>query len=48
MEFYKKQYRELLKYSQQLEKKGKHLSDICDSDYRELLRYSAKTDGQLE
>jgi hypothetical protein len=46
--FCKKQYRKLLKYSQQLEKEGKHLSDICESDYRELLRYSAKTYGQLE
>ena len=48
MVFCKKQYRKLLKYSQQLEKVGKHLSDICESDYRELLRYSAKTDAQLE
>jgi hypothetical protein len=46
--FCKKQYRKLLKYSQQLEKEGKHLSYICESDYRELLRYSAKTYGQLE
>jgi len=48
MQFYKKRYRELLKYSQQLEQEGKHLSDICKSDSRELLRYSAKTYGQLE
>ncbi len=48
MVFCKKQYRKLLKYSQQLEKGGKHLSDICKSDYRELLRYSAKTYAQLE
>lgn len=48
MIFYKNRYRELLKYSQQLEQEGKHLSDICESDYRELLRYSAKTYGQLE
>jgi hypothetical protein len=48
MGFYKKRYRELLKYSQQLEQEGKHLSDICKSDYRELLDYSAKTYGQLE
>jgi hypothetical protein len=48
MVFCKKQYRKLLKYSQQLEKEGKHLSGICKSDYRELLRYSAKTYGQLE
>ena len=48
MVFCKKQYRKLLKYSQPLEKGGKHLSGICDSDYRELLRYSAKTYGQLE
>ena len=48
MVFCKKQYRKLLKYSQQLEKGGKHLSGICKSDYRELLRYSAKTYAQLE
>jgi hypothetical protein len=48
MEFCKKRYRELLKYSQQLEQEGKYLSDICNSDYRELLRYSGKTNGQLE
>ncbi len=48
MVFCKKQYRKLLKYSQQLEKEGKHLSGICKSDYRELLRYSAKTYAQLE
>lgn len=48
MVFCKKQYRKLLKYSQQLEKEGKYLSNICDSYYRELLRYSAKTYGQLE
>ena len=48
MVFCKKQYRKLLKYSQQLEKVGKHLSGICKSDYRELLRYSAKTYAQLE
>jgi hypothetical protein len=48
MGFCKKRYRELLKYSQQLEQEGKHLSDICKSDYRELLDYSAKTYGQLE
>lgn len=48
MVFCKKQYRKLLKYSQQLEKGGKHLSDICKSDYRELLGYSAKTYAQLE
>lgn len=48
MVFCKKQYRKLLKYSQQLEKGGKHLSGICKSDYRELLRYSAKTDAQLQ
>jgi hypothetical protein len=48
MGFYKKRYRELLKYSQQLEQEGKHLSGICKSDYRELLDYSAKTYGQLE
>ena len=48
MEFYKNRYRELLKYSQQLKREGKHLSDICESDYRELLRYSAKMYGQLE
>jgi hypothetical protein len=48
MVFCKKQYRKLLKYSQQLEKEGKHLSGICKSNYRELLRYSAKTYGQLE
>ncbi len=45
MEFSKKRYRELLKYSQQLEQEGKSLSE---SDYRELLRYSAKMYGQLE
>jgi len=48
MVFCKKQYRKLLKYSQQLEKSGKHLSSICNSDYRELLHYSAKTDAQLQ
>ena len=48
MVFYKKQYRKLLKYSQQLEKAGKDLSGICKSNYRELLRYSAKTYAQLE
>ena len=48
MVFCKKQYRKLLKYSQQLEKAGKDLSGICKSDYRELLRYSAKTYAQLE
>jgi hypothetical protein len=48
MVFCKKQYRKLLKYSQQLEKGEKHLSGICKSDYRELLRYSAKTYAQLE
>jgi hypothetical protein len=48
MVFCKKQYRKLLKYSQQLEKGGKHLSGICKSDYRELLSYSAKTYAQLE
>ena len=45
MEFSKKRYRELLKYSQQLEQEGKSLSE---SDCRELLRYSAKMYGQLE
>ena len=48
MVFCKKQYRKLLKYSQQLEKAGKDLSGICKSNYRELLRYSAKTYAQLE
>jgi len=48
MGFSKKRYRELLKYSQQLEQEGKHLSNICYSDYRELLKYSAKTSGRLE
>jgi len=48
MVFFKKKYRELLKYSQQLEKEGKHLSNICESDYCELLRYSVKMEGQLE
>ena len=48
MVFCKKRYWKLLKYSQQLEKEGKHLSGICKSDYRELLRYSAKTYAQLE
>lgn len=48
MVFCKKQYRKLLKYSQQLEKAGKDLSGICKSDYRELLRYSSKTYAQLE
>ena len=48
MVFCKKQYRKLLKYSQQLEKAGKDLSGICKYDYRELLRYSAKTYAQLE
>ena len=48
MVFCKKQYRKLLKYSQQLEKAGKDLSGICKSDYRELLRYSTKTYAQLE
>ena len=33
MVFFKKQYRKLLKYSQQLEKVVKHLSCICKSDY---------------
>jgi hypothetical protein len=47
MKFYKKRHRELLKYSQQLEKEGKHLFDISESDGRELLRYSAKADGHL-
>ena len=48
MEFYKKRYRELLKYSQQLEKEGKHLFDICESDGWELLKYSGKTYAHLE
>ena len=48
MEFSRKHYRELLKYSQKLEQEGKHLFDICKSDYRELLRYSAKMNGQVQ
>lgn len=48
MVFCKKQYRKLLKYSQQLEKAGKNLYSICKSDYRELLSYSAKTCAHLE
>ena len=48
MVFCKKQYRGLLKYSQQLEKEGNHLSDISESDYPELLGYSGKMYGQLE
>ena len=48
MGFSKNRYKKLLKYSQQLEEEGKHLSDICESDYLELLRYSAKTYPQLE
>ena len=48
MVFWKKQYRKLLKYSQQLEKAGKDLSGICKSNYRELFRYSAKTYAQVK
>ena len=48
MTFNKKRYRELLEYSQSLKKKGKNLSDICESDFSELLTYSAALYKQLE
>ena len=48
MTFNKKRYRELLEYSQSLKKKGKNLSDICESDFSELLTYSAAMYKQLE
>ena len=48
MTFNKKRYRELLKYSQSLKKKGKKLSDICESDFYELLIYSAALYKELE
>ena len=48
MTFNKKRYKELLEYSQNLKKRGKHLSDICESDYLELLSYAGKMYGQLE
>ena len=41
MVFNKKRYRELLQYSQELSKKGKSLSDICEFEYFERLLYSA-------
>ena len=47
MEFNKKRFRELVKYSQKLKQEGKHISDISESDWRELLGYSAKNSGQL-
>lgn len=40
MRFNKKRYRELLEYSQQLKQEGKHLYDICKSDFLKLLTYS--------
>lgn len=48
MIFNKKRYRELLEYSQSLKKKGKNLSDICESDFLELLTYSTALYKQLD
>ncbi len=48
MKLNKKRSRELLKYLQSLKKKGKNLSDICESDFSELLTYSAALYKQLE
>ena len=48
MIFNKKRYRELLEYSQSLKKKGKNLSDICESDFLELLTYSTRLYKQLD
>lgn len=48
MTFSKKRYRELLEYSQSLRKKGKKLSDICESDFLELLTYSIALYKQLD
>ena len=38
----------MIKCSQKLDKHGKHLSDISESDYLELLDYSVKTFARLE
>ena len=48
MEFNKKRFRELVKYSQKLKQEGKHLFDISKSDWRELSSYSAKSCGQFD
>ena len=48
MVFSKRQYRNLLKNSEELKAAGKSLSSICESDFNQLLRYSAKTWAQLE
>ena len=48
MEFYKKRYRNLLKYSEKIKQEKKNLFDISESDYLELLSYSAKTFLRLE
>lgn len=48
MKLNKKRYRELLEYSQSLKKKGKNLSDICESDFLELLTSSTALYKQLE
>ena len=48
MEFNKKRYRKLLKYSRKLEQEKKRLFDISESDYDQLLGYFAKKSRRLE